>query len=80
MPKHDGGQPVLVYSRAYARDDHYLVPCISEAQHEVVHDVLAHIPRANFELRVLRETQDHHRPQESHQGGDDESHSSMFVQ
>ena len=27
-----------------------------EAEHEVVHDVLAHRPRANFDLRVLRES------------------------
>ena len=50
-----------------------------EAQHEVVHDVLAHRPRAHFDRCVLREAQDHHLPQGSHQGGD-ESRSSVFVQ
>ena len=28
-PKHDGDQPVLVYSRACPGADHYLAPCIS---------------------------------------------------
>ena len=29
MLKHDGDQPILVYSRAFSRDDHHLAPCIS---------------------------------------------------
>ena len=50
-----------------------------ETQYEVVYDVLAHRPRANFEPRVLKEVQEHHRPQGSHQGGH-ESHSWVCVQ
>ena len=29
MPKYDNDPPVLLCSRAFARDDHYLAPCIS---------------------------------------------------
>ena len=45
MPKHDGEQSVLVYSRAFARDEHHLARAFLEAQHEGVHDILTYRPR-----------------------------------
>ena len=50
MPKHGNDPPVLVYSRAFARDGHYLAHVFLEAQHEVVHKVLAHRPRNGSHL------------------------------
>ena len=66
MPKHDGDQPVFVHSRAMCSgwppfsSMHFLWRTFCTRKF--------HRPLADFDPRVLREAQDHHRPQGSHQG------------
>ena len=50
MSKHGNDPPVHVYSRAFAQDDHHSAGAFLEAQHEFVHDILAHRPRNGSHL------------------------------
>ena len=75
MPKHDGDQPILVYSTAFEMTtilEMIRLCAFIEAQPMTR-------PRANFDPRALSQAQDHHWPQGSHQGGD-KSHFSICVQ
>ena len=50
MPKHGNDPPVLVYSRAFARDDHRSACAFLETRHAAVHEILAHRPRNGSHL------------------------------